>query len=296
MPHGITKALNGLFENKAIGTSYSPTKVERGENYNLASFLSDLQFSFSRRIWSITALVLTTAGTLIFLLPRYLNRMQAQDSWSMVDPLNLVLSILWAITGLYAALLLLFFIVLSIFWLRRLFTDFTVEVRLLHPDNAGGLSSLGKFSLKMSYIITILGFILATIPMSRYYLANGSFGFSWTGDVILVLGIYIIAAPLAFFAPLSVAHTAMKSTKQRLLLEISQRFESEYAAIQKSIHRDAIKLEESMVNLRELHSLHELTNKFPVWPFNIENILRFITSFVSPILLVIISTIIRNLA
>jgi hypothetical protein len=295
MPRGITKVFTGLFESKAIGKSHTTTTKKRGEDYTLSSFLSEMQLSFDNWIWSLSALILSVGGSLILLLPRYLSRMQIQDSWSMANPINLVLSVLWAITGLYAALLLFYFILLSIIWLRRLFTDFKVEVRPLHPDNAGGLSPLGKFSLNLSYIITILGFILATIPISRHYLANGTFGFSWTVDVVLGLGIYIIAAPFAFFAPLSVAHTAMKGTKQRLLLEISQRFEDEYAAIQESIQGDMTKLEENMGNLKELHSLHELTNKFPVWPFNIENILRFITSFVSPILLVVISTVIRNL-
>ena len=295
MPQGITRAIHGLLENKAIGKAHLKTKSEMGEDYDLNSFWLRIQISFSRWAWSATASVLSIAGTLILLLPGYLNRLQTQDAWSMANPVNVILSILWAIAGLYAALLILLFIVLSIYWLRRLFTDFAVEVSPLHPDQAGGLSPLGKFSLNLSYIITILGFILATLPMSRHYLAHGTFGFSWTSDVVLGLGIYILAAPLAFFAPLSVAHSAMKSTKQKLLLEISQQFEREYADIQLSIQGDGSKLEESIANLRGLQSLHELTSKFPVWPFNIENILRFMTSFVSPILLVVISTLIRSL-
>jgi hypothetical protein len=295
VPQGITNVFLGLLERQVVGISQPSTKVRRSEDYAQSSFLRELQHSFNRRIGAVTALILSTGGTLIFLLPKYLHRMQIQDSWSMANPWNLVLSVLWAITGLYAALLVLFFIVLSIIWLRRLFTDFKVEVRPLHPDHAGGLSPLGKFSLNLSYIITLLGFILATIPISRYYLANGTFGFSWTSDVILGLGIYILAAPFAFFAPLSVAHAAMKGTKERLLLEISQRFEKEYAAIQESIQGDIKEVNTNMENLRGLYSLYELTSEFPVWPFNIENILRFITSFVSPILLVILSTIIRSL-
>jgi hypothetical protein len=295
MPQGIKKAIQGLLENKAIGKAHPKTKREMGEDYDLNSFWLRIQISFSRWAWAAAAFVLSVAGTLLFLLPSYLNRLQTQDSWSMANPLNLILSILWAIAGLYAAILILLFILLSIYWLRRLFTDFALEVRPLHPDQAGGLSPLGKFSLNLSYIITILGFILATLPMSRNYLAQGTFGFSWSNDVILGLGIYILAAPFAFFAPLSVAHSAMKSTKQKLLLEISQQFEIEYADIQKSIQGDSPKLEERMAHLRGLHALHELTSKFPVWPFNIENILRFLTSFVSPILLVVISTIIRSL-
>jgi hypothetical protein len=295
VPQGITNVFLGLLERQVVGISQPSTKVRRSEDYAQSSFLRELQHSFNRRIGAVTALILSTGGTLIFLLPKYLHRMQIQDSWSMANPWNLVLSVLWAITGLYAALLVLFFIVLSIIWLRRLFTDFKVEVRPLHPDHAGGLYPLGKFSLNLSYIITLLGFILATIPISRYYLANGTFGFSWTSDVILGLGIYILAAPFAFFAPLSVAHAAMKGTKERLLLEISQRFEKEYAAIQESIQGDIKEVNTNMENLRGLYSLYELTSEFPVWPFNIENILRFITSFVSPILLVILSTIIRSL-
>jgi hypothetical protein len=295
MPRGISQTFHDLLANKAIGRARSLAKEERGKSYSIDSFLLRLQTSFSKWVWSASAIFLSVLGTLFFLLPRYLDRLQTQDSWSMANPLNLALSVLWAIAGLYAALLILLFILLSIYWLRRLFTDFAIEVRPLHPDQAGGLSALGKFSLNLSYVITVLGFILATIPISRHYLANGTFGFSWTGDVILGLGIYIIAAPFAFFAPLSVAHTAMKGTKQKLLLEISRRFEDEYAAIQESIQGDMTKLEENMGNLRELHSLHELTCKFPVWPFNIENILRFITSFVSPILLVVFSSIIRSL-
>jgi hypothetical protein len=295
MPHGITRAIRDLLRNKAIGNAHSVSQNEMSEDNDIHSFWHSVQVPFSKWIWSAAAIVLSTAGTLLFLLPNYLNRMQMQDSWSMVNPLNLVLSILWAITGLYAALFILIFILLCIYWLRKLFTDFAVEVRPLHPDQAGGLSPLGKFSLHLSYIITILGFILATIPMSRYYLSYGTFGFSWTSDVILGLGIYIIAAPFAFFAPLSVAHSAMKSTKQKLLLEISQRFEKEYGNIHKSIQGEVSTLQENIANLQGLHTLHELTNKFPVWPFNIENIFRFVTSFISPILLVIISTIIRNL-
>jgi len=295
MPRGITQAFQGLIKNGAIGPSLSITMEARGESYSMATFLAEMQEAFGRWIWFACALVLAIAGTLVFLLPNYLKRMQIQDSWSMANPFNLTLSILWAVTGLYAALLLLFLIVASIYWLRRLFADFAVKVRPLHPDKAGGLSPLGKFSLNISYLITILGFILAAIPMARYYLANGTFGFNWTTDVILGLGIYIIAAPFAFFAPLSVAHAAMKSTKQNLLLQISQRFETEYSVVQKSLQGDVIELETNMMNLKGLHSLHELTNKFPVWPFNIENILRFITSFVSPILVVLVSTVIRNL-
>jgi hypothetical protein len=294
MPRGVTNAFNGLIENKAIGIPHSTTMDKRGEGYSLSSFLNEMQLCFGKWIWSLTAFILSVGGTSLFLLPRYLYRMQIQDSWSMATPLNLALSTLWAITGLYAAFLVLFFILVSISWLRRLFTEFTLEVRPLHPDHAGGLSPLGKFSLNLSYIITILGFILATIPISRYYLATGSFGFSWTMDVILGLGIYIIAAPFAFFAPLSVAHGAMKNTKRELLLQISQRFEREYVSIQKSLEGTGALLEENISNLNGLNSLYLLTSKFPVWPFNVENIVRFFTSFISPILLVIISTLIRK--
>ena len=213
--------------------------------------------------------------------------MHRQDSWSMADPLNLTLSLLWALVNLYGVVHAFTHCVLGIYWLRSLFVTFTVYVRPLHPDRAGGLSPIGKFSLALSYAVTLVGLLVVTTPITRNYLAYGRFRFRWTNDTLVALGAYVIAAPIVFFAPLSATHRAMKNAKRQLLLQIAQRFETEYINIQNALDDDISGLESSLKALRELHLLHEMTSEFPVWPANLDSIARFAASLVSPIALAV---------
>lgn len=287
MPRGIVTVLNGLLTNKVIGPPTQTTYTKRGEKYSYASFIAEIHTLFGRWWWSAVSLAVAASATFILLLPGYLARMNRQDSWSMADPLNLTLSLLWALINIYSVVLLFTHCVLSIYWFSRLFTNFTVYVRPLHPDRAGGLSPLGNFSLALNYIVTLIGLMLVTTPITRHYLAHGMFRFRWTSDILVGLGIYVMAAPIVFFAPLSVTHSAMKNAKGQLLLQIAQRFEAEYINVQNALDDDISGLESSLKILKELQSLHEVTSEFPVWPFNLENIVRFATSLVSPIALAI---------
>jgi hypothetical protein len=210
MPRGIVTVLNRLLTNKVIGPPSPTTYIKRGKEYSYASFTAEMQTLFGRWWWSAVSLAVAASATFLLLLPGYLARMNRQDSWSMADPLNLTLSLLWALINIYSVVLFFTHCALSIYWFRRLFTNFTVYVRPLHPDRAGGLSPLGNFSLALSYIVTFIGFMLVTTPITRHYLAHGTFRFRWTNDILVGLGIYVMVAPIVFFAPLSVTHGAMK--------------------------------------------------------------------------------------
>ena len=320
MPRGIATVINGLVSNKVIGTPTSSACAKRGDNYSYASFMDEMQAVFYRWWWTAASVAIAVGGTFILVMPGYMERMEKQDSWAMATPLSLALSLLWVLMGIYCVILLLFYCGLGIYWLSRLFRDFTVYVRPLHPDRAGGLSPIGKFSLTLSYIITLIGLMLVIAPVGRNYVTYGTFLFRWTSDILAGLGLYIMAAPAAFFAPLSVAHDVMKTAKGDLLLQIARRFDVEYAKIQNAlderiqirralglpIHdrhtsiqdalgKDITSLENSSKTLKELQSLHEMTSKFPVWPFNTQNIVRFSTSFVSPIVLAVATDLLGKL-
>lgn len=289
MPRGIVAALKGLLANKVIGPPTPATTTKRGKEYSYALFLAEMQTLFGRWWWSAMSLTIAAGATSILLLPRYLARMKGQDSWSMADPLNLTLSLSWALINTYCVALLLIYCVLSVLRFSRLFTKFTVYVQPLHPDRAGGLSPLGNFSLALSYIVTLIGLLLVTTPITRHFLEVGTIGFKWTPDILVGLGVYVVAAPIVFFAPLSVTHNAMQNAKDLLLLQIAQRFEAEYISVQNALDGDISGLDNSLKILKELHSLHEVTSEFPVWPFNSENMVRFATTLVSPIALAIVA-------
>ena len=85
------------------------------------------------------------------------------------------------------------------------------------------------------------------------------------------------------------------------VLRIAKRIEQEYDQIQNSLDsyefesdEQPFDLKRSLEHLEELQKLHETTSAFPVWPFNMQNITRFSTSFVSPIALAVIGDVLTR--
>jgi hypothetical protein len=231
------------------------------------------------------------AGLGIFL-PMYLRRMSGQapwQTWSMVNLPSVLLSAAWATAGVYSVLAVLVYAILAVHCLHRLFREFQIVVRPLHPDQAGGLAPLGQFALRLSYLITLVGVALVITPVLRYYLAYGVLQFAWTRDILLGMACYAVAAPVAFFAPLAVAHSSMKQAKEELLMHIHKRFEAEYAKVRVFLDQTDSNLGDSLQTVNQLRTLHRTASQFPVWPFNVENLARFTTSFVSPLAIALLT-------
>lgn len=285
MPRGIVTLFKGLDDNGVIGDPI-PTLDDKEEKRTYASFVGEMQALFGKWWWSGLSLATAVSGVLILVLPEYLDPFYATAVADIADNLSLMLSVLWVGTALYAVMLMLVYGVLTIYWLRRLFKSFTINVRPLHPDRAGGLSPLGNFSLMLSYIISLLGVMLVTVPVIRNYVVVGTLEFRWSTELVLGLGIYLVAAPTVFFTPLSVAHSAMQDAKDQLLLQIARRFDREYVSVRDVLGAsdDAISgLENDLSIMKELQTLHDTISEFPVWPFNTANIRRFATSYLLPI-------------
>lgn len=293
MPKGIVTVFKGLHDNGVIGVPIPTMHRKKGQKRTDISFVEEMRTLFGKWWWSAVSLAIAVGATFILVLPQYLALSQSAATGA--DTLSLILSLLWMLIGLYCVVLLLVYSMLGIYWLRRLFNSFTIHVRPLHPDRAGGLSPLGNFTLMLSYLIALIGIMLVITPIPRNYLAVGTWRFRWTTELLVGLGIYVVAAPIVFFAPLWVAHNTMEEAKDQLLLQIARRFEKEYSEIQKVLDKDISSLEDrskilenSSKILRELQALHDTTSKFPVWPFNVSNVTRFGTSYVSPIALAIL--------
>jgi hypothetical protein len=212
-------------------------------------------------------------------------------AWT-ADILSRDLSLLWMLIGLYCVLLLLIYSALSIYWLNRLFKSFTIRVRPLNPDQAGGLSPLGSFTLKLSYLIACTGFMLVVTPITRNYVAVGTLRFRWTVELVIGLGIYLITAPVVFFGPLWVAHRVMEDAREQLLSQIARRFDMVWNSVQDGLGVGVgiSRLDSSLKALKELKALHETASKFPVWPFNLPNLARFGATYVSPLVVAVATT------
>jgi hypothetical protein len=293
LPRGISALFKDLFDHGVIGEPLPSTRKDKKKTYTHTSYVRALQKSFAQWWWYVGPLMFTIAATLVLILPQYLEDPHLVADRA--DPVSFVLTTLWVAVGLYFVLLGLSYCVLTIYWLSQLFNSFQMDVRPLHPDRAGGLSPLGNFALSLSYVIAFVGVILVVTPITRNYVVAGTWRFRWTTELLVGLALYALLAPVVFFAPLSVAHRAMKEAKDKLILQIARQFDQEYRKVRGALNGDVSKLEESSKVLKELQSLHDMTSKFPVWPFNVSSMTRFGTSYVAPVILAVAVDLISRL-
>lgn len=160
-----------------------------------------------------------------------------------------------------------------------------VNVNPMHPDRSGGLLPLGQYALKSTYIIALAG-VFAALAEYELYTQGQLFEFHVFHLAILI---YVIVAPVNFFAPLGTARIAMLKAKNELLLKISKQFSNDFSVAYKGLDATASELKSIVDKVEQLQRIQELTQAFPVWPFDIVTLRRFAITVSSPIWTILFS-------
>lgn len=191
----------------------------------------------------------------------------------------------------YVAVMLITTLILNVWALRHTLKNKVLNINPLHPDRCGGLRVLSAYSIKVVYLIAMFGFIVGVEEFR--FIIFGIAQKNW--EVNLIVPLYLALAALAFFAPLSTAHIGMKQAKEKLLNRIANQFWDEYLDAHRSLSKEPDKLEEELKNIQQLQSLHQLTEKFPVWPFDTGTLRRFFATITTPLIPPIIGIILELL-
>jgi hypothetical protein len=196
---------------------------------------------------------------------------------------------------IYVTLIMVVRIAVLVRLLNTAFRRSQVNLKALHPDGSGGLGALGKLSVRTSYLIAIIGVdIVLSMILQPYLLGEGLGQFEVYFTLVLFLAIYLIVAPIAFFAPLATAHSAMKKAREDELLEISRRFEHEYETLKRQLSKKDEDVAPTLERIDQLKKVHQIVDDFPVWPLNTDTLLRFAGSVVLPFVLTIVSAVIGS--
>jgi hypothetical protein len=163
----------------------------------------------------------------------------------------------------------LFNIAVTIAALRRLFKDQSIQISPWHPDKCGGLKSISQYSLTLGYPIAVIGAMFSIVTIVE--MQAGVFTTSYLNWIAIVS--YIILAPVVFFLPLKTPHEAMREAKESSLMFLAKQFDDEYSMI--SGDEDGIELEAKVKKIEQLRRLYEITEEFPIWPFDVTNLRRF---------------------
>lgn len=136
-----------------------------------------------------------------------------------------------------------------------------LKIRPLSPDKAGGLGTLGTYSLKMILVLLPL-----VIPLLLYPI------FAELNELLSAgIILFIPALCFAFLYPLSGAHTAMSNYKKQELNLLSREFNKVYDEFIRDIRDNQVRdIPADFTIMENFEKLYQKAERMPVWPFNLE--------------------------
>jgi hypothetical protein len=285
LPDGIGSVIVGLASNRAIGLH------KEGKDDKTASddFINGFNSDYSNWIWALLSLVIMACFVFFLMLPEQRGFATWQTSGEFVFWYTIAFWGLLFFLGLLAVIR----VVIVIIWFNRLFRQLNIDVRVLHPDGAGGLSPLGEFSVRIGYLIGLFGVSAVSVSLTQSYRLTLQFsGPMLSSALVILIVVYALLAPIVFFAPIGAARFAMKAAKYGFILQIADQFEIETTKIQSLLGSDSDEIRKRLEKIEQLQKIHDIANRFPVWPFNVQSIIRFFSAVSSPFVLAIISIVI----
>jgi hypothetical protein len=279
---GLSSALNSLTESGVVTINEDETiEVEK----------------YSEKLFGHWMITLTpfAISILFIILDVFTYILAGKNTWnsaaglanvSLIEIINilLVFFMFYLITALFLR------IVLTYFLINR-FLCGRVDIQPLHPDNCGGLSPLGEFSLRLTKAGIFIGIPILLGILSNIY----QHGFPLFSPVnILMFGGYIISLSVVFFLPLLGARKSMIIAKKKELKIISDYFQSERKDILSNYSNGESAKNLEISNLEGLMKLYEIAKAMPVYPFNSMNLIRFLSSILWPIGLIMLQFILRK--
>jgi hypothetical protein len=194
--------------------------------------------------------------------------------------------------GLYAALIQTFLVywVLNLLWrgavlawsLHELFNkrNYPVEIRPLHPDHCCGLRKIGDVAMLLNLILFVLGIYISLKVIDKIVIQGSSLGEDIGNPVML--GSYLILAPLLFFFPLGAVHRQLLDAKESFLEPVNQKCERLFSAL-----ADVTLDDKGFTAVQTFSAVDaaviRLHKEIPVWPFDFRSLQAFVGTIVIPI-------------
>ena len=188
-------------------------------------------------------------------------------------------SLVGPMVGVYTALwiLILLDIRALILSVDEILEKVEIDVQPLHPDNAGGLGALGRFSANLGFGVGMFGLAITVVVFQYPIFLSTSISF------LVALTFYLILAPTILYLPVRSAHIKMLEYRNGFAGEISDDFDSKVLEIRNLYARglDEIKPITERINL--LREVNEWVMEFPVWPINTESLRKYVGFTLSPV-------------
>lgn len=242
----------------------------------------------TKNIWAQLIAILMGLGYITWFISLSFNA-PYYPSWVFANPVTAIIRAPFLFIVIYALVIFIFDLIAGIVALNKVFKRQEAKVEPLHPDGAGGLAPMGKFSANLGYAIGSFGLALS-VNIFQHLLNNKSI----LNDYILLTSIilYICLSPFIFFLPLWTGHSSMVAYRNRLLKETSIEFDKIFTQLHTQRNENSDKNEPLIKKINQLTEAQNLIKQFPIWPFDIQSIRKYLSLVYSPILFSIVSTVI----
>lgn len=159
-------------------------------------------------------------------------------------------------------------------------SQYKINILLDHPDNCGGLSTIGNICLWNALIIAVAG-----IHFGLWNILIPDYPFTSLIFVPLILSI------VAFFVPMVKIHNVMAEEKQKLLVQVDDLSYRISKMNPKLIgNLDSMELEESKHLIKQIefrNKLYKLSHELPTWPINRSIFKKLLAAEALPLLSII---------
>ncbi|NUN08638.1 MAG: hypothetical protein HUU54_05620 [Ignavibacteriaceae bacterium] len=157
---------------------------------------------------------------------------------------------------------------------KKLDNDGRFNIRPLSPDKAGGLRQLGGLTLLLFYIVII--------QFSHLFATSLIIGFPATHQIIYPL--YFIFTAFVFFYPIKSVRRSLKEAKSIELERLLRLFDYAYQEFKLKSSIDPPNYSKSNLGeLLELKALYKQVEDMPIWPFDVDTLIKFSSIFIIPL-------------
>ena len=290
LPSGLKNIFIRLYQNNLIGNAHPQTLARRGEQFDYLKFLEELVAILNKRIWIVLPMLVLIPTTIW----GYRDFLDNYRLWWSDNPYYVVYVLISNYIQFVIVAKIVFQVLVAVYFLVRLFREFEIVYRPHHPDRSGGMGSIGEFATIVAYMAAAFGVVLVVNTFTQEYAKGADELFSFESGFLfyITLAMYSLVVPIIFIIPLRAAHRVMKAYRDQELAWIDERIQLSFQAIKGDAEIQAEVLGERMDEIEHYEQLRKLVTRFPVYPSNIANLIRFGVSSITPLLLAVISPII----
>lgn len=272
LPDTIALLFNTLWANEIVDQSMDGQDAKTA----YAKLIEDLLSWLNRPWWSI--------GILIFVIVYLVNRYLVHGPPFLIYVplwLQLVTAVLDGIIA-YNAFISVTRLLISLVFANRVFHSFTIHVKPLHPDGAGGLGV-------MRHVVWISALIILGTTLTFFetiQLLTNPNAISSTLDTIVLIAAYVILTPTLILGWLTMPHLLMLKARNAALKPLVDEFQAITEHPQAIANAETASILADNDRLTAIKTRYSLIwDTFPTWPLELNQARRLVATLSIPALI-----------